>query len=538
MFLNFFLDILKVKKGFLMKIVFTILFISFAYTNIIPQNLTKAVLFNHSTNKTVIELNKSDLKGYDRLKLKAFLFHDSKIDFPQMLILNKRFNNVNLFPKNNTDKIKLEDGYYLINETYQTWGDTNWINVTNYIYNFDNNKRLTATIFQTWDGVTWINSTRNQDFYNDNNNLAEELIQEWSGSDWIDKDRYTYIYDENNKQAEALWEYWNGFDWVSNGEYLYTYDDNSNLLEERFQVWSIDHWENNLLSTYTYENNNVTSLTNEEWADSIWLNTTRFIYEYDANDNQSVIIDQIWEDSIWVYNSKYTKVYDANKNVIEMTYQFWNTDWINSQYYKYNYDNNDNLKDQVTQVWNGVSWDNKSKSLYTYNNNYLSNQLDQSWNGTNWMDIAKTFNAYDEHNNLIENYYVTWDDTTWVNNYKNIYEYSTLTSIDKNLSDLNEFKLFNNYPNPFNPSTTLSWQTPIGGFQIIKIFDLLGSEVATLVNEYRPAGSYRIKFNLEEKLKNAASGVYFFQIRIDGSDINQKNSGRLFVQTKKMVYLK
>ena len=58
----------------------------------------------------------------------------------------------------------------------------------------------------------------------------------------------------------------------------------------------------------------------------------------------------------------------------------------------------------------------------------------------------------------------------------------------------NNFVLEQNYPNPFNPSTTISWQSPVGSHQTLKVYDLLGNEVATLVDEYLPAGTYQVNF--------------------------------------------
>ncbi len=69
------------------------------------------------------------------------------------------------------------------------------------------------------------------------------------------------------------------------------------------------------------------------------------------------------------------------------------------------------------------------------------------------------------------------------------------------------FKLAQNYPNPFNPETTISYQLPVAGIVTIKVYDVLGREVATLINEYQQAGSYNSKFSiLNYKL---ATGVYF-----------------------------
>jgi hypothetical protein len=86
-----------------------------------------------------------------------------------------------------------------------------------------------------------------------------------------------------------------------------------------------------------------------------------------------------------------------------------------------------------------------------------------------------------------------------------------------------EFALEQNYPNPFNPSTKISWQSPVGSQQTLKIFDVLGNEVATLVDEYKPAGKYEVEFSAA----SLPSGVYFYQLRAGD-----------YVQTLKMLLIK
>ena len=89
----------------------------------------------------------------------------------------------------------------------------------------------------------------------------------------------------------------------------------------------------------------------------------------------------------------------------------------------------------------------------------------------------------------------------------------------KNENNLpNQFILNQNYPNPFNPSTTISWQVPVDGWQTLKIYDVLGNEVATLVNEYKQAGNYKIKFSAKGGStsggdgRGLTSGIYFYRI--------------------------
>ncbi len=101
------------------------------------------------------------------------------------------------------------------------------------------------------------------------------------------------------------------------------------------------------------------------------------------------------------------------------------------------------------------------------------------------------------------------------------------TSVKEPANAITSFKLDQNYPNPFNPSTKISWQSPVAGWQSLKVYDILGNEVATLVNEYRPAGNYSIEFNSAAEGNNLSSGVYFYQLRI-GS----------YIQTRKMILTK
>ena len=73
-----------------------------------------------------------------------------------------------------------------------------------------------------------------------------------------------------------------------------------------------------------------------------------------------------------------------------------------------------------------------------------------------------------------------------------------------------EYKLEQNYPNPFNPSTKISWQLPVSSWITLKIFDALGSEVETLVNEYQNSGNHSTLYIVNSTLP---SGIYFYQLK-------------------------
>lgn len=105
---------------------------------------------------------------------------------------------------------------------------------------------------------------------------------------------------------------------------------------------------------------------------------------------------------------------------------------------------------------------------------------------------------------------------------------SSLTGIDEDSSLPSEFKLEQNYPNPFNPETTISYKIQAASKVSLKVYDALGREVATLVDEYKQPGNYSVKFNAIhlERSREIPSGVYFYQLRA-GS----------FVETKKLILM-
>ena len=93
---------------------------------------------------------------------------------------------------------------------------------------------------------------------------------------------------------------------------------------------------------------------------------------------------------------------------------------------------------------------------------------------------------------------------------------------DKSIQPL-AYRLEQNYPNPFNPSTTIKFVIPKSSFVNLAVYDVLGKEVATLVNEEKPAGSYKVTWNADR----LSSGVYFFQLKASS-----------YVETKKMILLR
>jgi hypothetical protein len=101
--------------------------------------------------------------------------------------------------------------------------------------------------------------------------------------------------------------------------------------------------------------------------------------------------------------------------------------------------------------------------------------------------------------------------------------FDIITGVEYDAGLITEFKLEQNYPNPFNPGTAIKWQTAAGCLNTIKIYDILGNEVATLINQYLPAGSHEVVFDASRM----PSGIYYYKLK----------SGN-YSDTKKMVLLR
>jgi len=119
-------------------------------------------------------------------------------------------------------------------------------------------------------------------------------------------------------------------------------------------------------------------------------------------------------------------------------------------------------------------------------------------------------------------------DGVWIDDVDIVVSYNVVGVEDEIISIPEKFALSQNYPNPFNPSTMINYNLKVKSDVTIKVFDVLGREVATLVNENKPAGSYEINFDASM----LTSSVYFYSINAKG--INGEN----FSKTMKMLLLK
>ncbi len=177
----------------------------------------------------------------------------------------------------------------------------------------------------------------------------------------------------------------------------------------------------------------------------------------------------------------------------------------------------------------GSNWNNYSTGAYLQRISFIdkNNGIAIGWNGVvilttdageTWNpEISGTYNYLFELSKAGANWVVLGECGTVLKS-----TYDIVAVLDETQVP-NSFILNQNYPNPFNPSTKISYSIPLLSKVQIKVYDILGNEVETLVNEEKSVGSYDVIWNA----KDLASGIYFYRI----------NAGD-FIQTKKMILLK
>jgi hypothetical protein len=353
---------------------------------------------------------------------------------------------------------------------------------------------------QIWTDDNWLNMAYTQFFYNSNGQLTNDLNHGWEDNTWIINTRTTYTY-ENNLQAVMITENWENDTWVPYMKSQWTYNENGRVTSILDQNSVNNEWVNSSQTTYTYSGNNCTELLMQDWVNETWETTHRTTYEYDGEGNNIVSISETFIMGISIKS----KTINTFENGLKVT--------------------------ELNQSLEGTEWVDVSKSTYTYNESRQQTQfVSEQWTGAEWMYTINGLYTYDGNGNNTEILTQIWQNDAWVNFMKVTINYQQTTDVEEAAISNQpiSFRLFQNYPNPFNPSTKIKYSIPYigthrGVFVQLKVYDILGNEVAVLVNEEKPAGEYQAEFNAA----NLPSGLYLYRLQ----------SGN-YSETKKMLMLK
>jgi hypothetical protein len=356
--------------------------------------------------------------------------------------------------------------------------------------------------------------------------MADYLSQRWNGGEWVNYSKVAYTYGGDRNIVEIFGQKWIDSTWENYSNYTYTYDGNGNKTVQLIQMWIDSTWKNNTKDTTSYDGNGkITEDVSQDWNGSEWVNQYKYAYTYDENGNAAEVVIQSWNDSVWVNLYKTTNTYDGNANQTEALDQTWqDSTWKNHYKHIYTYDETGNITEYQQQAWNGSAWENYYEDTFTYDGNgNLTGILYQNWNSDTWVNASKDLRSYDGNRNMTEYLYQNWNGNTWQNFSKTAYTWLEVTSVDDPMEPEVTFSLSSNYPNPFNPNTTFKFHLSAAGNVSLKIFDVLGRLVATIIEGSQFAGEHEVSWSAND----LPGGVYFYRLQMKG-----------FVETRKMILMK
>jgi hypothetical protein len=371
-----------------------------------------------------------------------------------------------------------------------------------HIYTYDNSGNRLTTIFQWWVNNDWVNSSRSSYTYDDSGNCLIFLWEKWSDSAWTVTGRNCFTYNSAGLMLTNLCQWWSNDKWVQVYIEKYDYDSNGNCLTDFYQRWVNNEWQNGDRHTNTYDiSGNCLTQFYEECSDTGWVNEYRNTYTYSNSGYRHDYVYEIWQDNAWMIYTKDT----------------------------YTYDNSGNCMTDLCEHFDNGIYSNWYRSTFTYDNyhNYITAISEHFNYNSEWIYDYRTNYGYDNYANCIHGESFYWQDSSWVpseggidiwyNYHKDVLpfynltvdmEYISFTGVSEENSVLTSFNLQQNFPNPFNPSTTINYSLPVSGNVKLTVYNILGRKVATIVDGYKAAGNYSVLFNGS----NLASGIYMYRL--------------------------
>ncbi len=284
-------------------------------------------------------------------------------------------------------------------------------------------------------------------------------------------------------------------------------------------------------SSYPLPDNKILSLLTDD-NDNLWIGTKTGLVKFDRTNNKWITYNPT-NSGLPGYGIK-SLVMDANHTLWAAVPSYWNgSNWDKGGLAKYVNGGwqaiSRNSSGLENKGINGLFIDNKNNKWVETSHGLVKFVKENEWEEFNIMNSRLASNrVYSVSEDTLGNLWILCG-SFYTGTSLCIINEDNLVSVKENPNNKNvpdNFILSQNYPNPFNPTTTIEYSIPETGYipsVQIKIYDILGREVATLVNEIQQPGNYSVQFNAA----NLSSGIYFYRLKAGD-----------FMQTRKMILMK
>jgi hypothetical protein len=393
---------------------------------------------------------------------------------------------------------------------------------------------LTSILIQIWIPDNWFDEGRILYTYNEAGLLVEVSYDSLANGNWKTHMSMQMEYNASNQLSKDFNYFYESDGAIAHGvkwEYKYS----GNQMSEGFQyMWNVDTelWEPYRKEVYTYTGELVTKIEDyDDMGDSSWELTGETDLKYDNQNREIESYTKIWNSIDNVFENSDLTITEYYKD-LKMS-KFYSRSWdIENEVWseenftlaEYKYDNKDSCIEEETTTsigFMGFSFLVKKKLKHAYDaNNYLIETIDYTWDdgSSQYLPIMKseiTNNSEGQPEVMIESIHSIG---IWVNAHKYIYNYDGTVDVPKESQIPTQFELMQNYPNPFNPETTISYSVNKPENVELKIYDILGNHLSTLVSKVQSPGNYAVNFNAQ----NYSSGTYIYSLTLGNSSITKK----------------
>lgn len=359
--------------------------------------------------------------------------------------------------------------------------------------------------------------------------MVDMIFESDLGKPTPEKQKFSLNYTDNNRIESVVYKNLSDNEWISSSEVFYSVDENGfgdSVISYMYSV-DDDEWKKYTYITFTKSEDGKTI----EAVGNYLIDSTNFAtllkstvhlddfgrpvkyeyYDFSSGNGQ------------WTHKYDYDYLYTFNNTVqVEYMKSFVNGSEFKTEYF---YKPNQTIERIERSQRSGNDWLLFAKTDYIYDENshidYI--QFSEVVNG-NFVHKTKQDHVTDAFGNAtsVDMYYI--ENGILALKERNKFFYQTVTGVEENPAENDKlFELSDNYPNPFNPNTSIAYRLSAAGHVKLVVFDVLGRQVETLVNGVKPAGNHIADFDG----KNLTSGIYLYQIQVG----NQ-------IETKKMMLMK